>query len=202
MNESHYCELHDIAFFKRGKMRRYAHPIKDTNGEDTGAWCNEGDIEKLKELPAQEPPTDMNPPKAEPPLKSQMSNADWAEKDRVQRLSIESQVSFKGIIELMVAKIIKPEDELGRAVINYAKSRLMETPTSAKQQPPKLKSEPTGATFKDVGEFKTFCNKELKMTVSQIDKETAQFDLTTEEGRSEAWIACLANYGQEEIKSK
>ena len=32
-----YIEGHDCAFFKKGKMRQYAHPIGDT-----GQWCNEG----------------------------------------------------------------------------------------------------------------------------------------------------------------
>ena len=33
---SHYCRTHKVNFFKRGKMRSYAHQI-----EDTGKWCNE-----------------------------------------------------------------------------------------------------------------------------------------------------------------
>ena len=33
---SHYCTIHKTAFFKKGKMPGYAHPIGDT-----GEWCNE-----------------------------------------------------------------------------------------------------------------------------------------------------------------
>ncbi len=46
VKKEHWCEKHNTAFFKRGKMLEYAHPIKDT-----GEWCNE-----IKLLPAN-PPT-------------------------------------------------------------------------------------------------------------------------------------------------
>ena len=41
MAEGHYCVEHQTVWFKRGKMKGFAHPIKDENGEDTGSWCNE-----------------------------------------------------------------------------------------------------------------------------------------------------------------
>jgi len=34
--EGHWCSKHNTAFFKKGKMRGYAHPIEGTEG-----WCNE-----------------------------------------------------------------------------------------------------------------------------------------------------------------
>lgn len=37
----HWCKDHDTAFFKKGKMKSYAHPIKDAEGNDTGEWCYE-----------------------------------------------------------------------------------------------------------------------------------------------------------------
>ena len=39
--EEHWCAIHKTPFFKKGKMKAYAHPIKDEFGEDTGEWCNE-----------------------------------------------------------------------------------------------------------------------------------------------------------------
>lgn len=36
----HWCKEHNTAFFKRGKMKVYAHPIKGEDGNDTGKWCN------------------------------------------------------------------------------------------------------------------------------------------------------------------
>ena len=35
--KGHWCAEHQVVFFKRGKMRQYAHPIGDTD-----QWCNEG----------------------------------------------------------------------------------------------------------------------------------------------------------------
>lgn len=44
--EGHYCTEHETVFFKKGKMRGYAHPIGDT-----GEWCNEPE-EGGAEIPA------------------------------------------------------------------------------------------------------------------------------------------------------
>lgn len=53
-----------------------------------------------------------------------MSKAEWAQKDRISRDSIESQTAFKGMVELLVAKIILPEGVLGKAALDWAASRL------------------------------------------------------------------------------
>lgn len=37
----HWCKEHQTVWFKKGKMKGYAHPIKDESGEDTSEWCNE-----------------------------------------------------------------------------------------------------------------------------------------------------------------
>jgi len=67
MTEGHYCSIHNTVFFKKGRMRGYAHPIKDEKGNDTGEWCNEEDLEKVKNL---EPKKPIPPPlqKDEEPL--------------------------------------------------------------------------------------------------------------------------------------
>jgi hypothetical protein len=44
----HWCEKHQTHFFKKGKMKSYAHPIKDKNGNDTGEWCHERTPEDYK----------------------------------------------------------------------------------------------------------------------------------------------------------
>ena len=41
----HYCSTHKTVWFKRGRMRNYAHPIKGADGKDTGEWCNEPERE-------------------------------------------------------------------------------------------------------------------------------------------------------------
>ncbi len=48
----HFCSKHGKVFFKKGKMRGYAHPIQDEDGIDTGEWCNE-DAEEVAKLPPQ-----------------------------------------------------------------------------------------------------------------------------------------------------
>lgn len=39
----HWCSIHQTQFFKKGKMKGYAHSIKDAAGNDTGEWCNESE---------------------------------------------------------------------------------------------------------------------------------------------------------------
>ena len=39
--KGHWCPIHKVPFFKSGKMKSYAHPIKDEEGNDTGEWCHE-----------------------------------------------------------------------------------------------------------------------------------------------------------------
>jgi len=46
--KEHWCKEHDTAFFKRGRMKSYAHPIGDT-----GEWCHEH--KEQAETPPTEP---------------------------------------------------------------------------------------------------------------------------------------------------
>ena len=39
-SDAHWCSIHKTPFFMRGKMKAYAHPIKDESGITSG-WCNE-----------------------------------------------------------------------------------------------------------------------------------------------------------------
>jgi hypothetical protein len=36
---AHFCDTHATAFFMRGKMKGFAHPILDENEKETGKWC-------------------------------------------------------------------------------------------------------------------------------------------------------------------
>ena len=54
----HWCETHQTNWFKRGKMRRYAHPIADTD-----QWCNEPSASKNSNGDQTTPvPTQAQPP--------------------------------------------------------------------------------------------------------------------------------------------
>jgi hypothetical protein len=39
-HDSYFCMEHDAAWFQRGRMRGFAHPIKDAEGNETRQWCN------------------------------------------------------------------------------------------------------------------------------------------------------------------
>lgn len=57
--QEHWCSTHKTKFFKSGKMKSFAHPIKDESGNDTGEWCQEGELPEPKPTePA--PPIDLN----------------------------------------------------------------------------------------------------------------------------------------------
>jgi len=51
----HYCPVHDVNFFKKGRMKNYAHPI-----EGTDEWCNEPEAKKPE--PEQQPEASPNEP--------------------------------------------------------------------------------------------------------------------------------------------
>ena len=116
-----------------------------------------------------------------------MTNEMWAEKQRVERSSIESQVAYKGIVELMVAKIVTKEDEIGKATVDWALARLepqwKPLPEAIRQvlQPSKEKKGSDISTDRDLGaikslpEFLTAISKDFKVAPSKalkiLDKE-------------------------------
>lgn len=85
---AHYCNEHKTPFFKKGKMRRYAHPIKDADGNDTGEWCNEP--EGQTEVEKQGKPFTYSPEKS---------------------ASIETQVAVKATTDLWIADKFKADDK-------------------------------------------------------------------------------------------
>lgn len=97
----HYCVIHGTPYFKKGKMKGYAHPIKDADGEDTGEWCNE---EEAPEAPQS---------KSSPQTRSSDTNS-----------SIESQVAVKAIVELVVAGKVNVESLLFHTAENWIMSKL------------------------------------------------------------------------------
>lgn len=70
----HWCYIHQTPFFKKGKMKVYAHPVKDANGEDTGEWCNENAKEKPDETIEQ---NELTPPSKEEESKTSLIDMDW-----------------------------------------------------------------------------------------------------------------------------
>ena len=61
-SKGHWCAEHQVVFFKKGKMKSYAHPIGDT-----GEWCHEH-IEPTPEAkpePSNAPQSNSTPPQEE-----------------------------------------------------------------------------------------------------------------------------------------
>ena len=58
---SHWCAQHSTPFFKKGKMKNYAHPIEGTN-----SWCSEANKPPKSEL-VSEPVSDNAPVEEETP---------------------------------------------------------------------------------------------------------------------------------------
>ena len=98
-----FCQEHQTAFFKKGKMKNYAHMIKDENGEDTGEWCN---------APAgfaEETATSTD----------NMSKEEWADKDTRTRHSIEGQKAADLTTQLWIAEKLKDNDTRVEALLSW-----------------------------------------------------------------------------------
>ena len=95
--------------------------------------------------------------------RSDMTKEDWAKKDRIERASIETQTAFKGIIDLLVAKIILPEGSAAKEALEWASSHFkgkdLETVLNRMPglvaDPPGEKESSPYKQFKNVGEFFT-----------------------------------------------
>jgi len=104
----HYCKTHGVVWFKKGKMKGYAHPIKDGEGETIG-WCNE-DAKEVAKLEPQ--PSDNVLPEHQGVIDK--ARREVATSPREQ--SIEQQVAIKEIGEDWRAGKLKDNDPL---VVGY-----------------------------------------------------------------------------------
>ena len=120
-----WCEKHQAQWFKKGRMKGYAHPIGDT-----GQWCN------MSEEEAAHPSTYDNVPlvkeavnlgaevesvSPKPSGSSEMSKEDWAEKEAIKRRSIERQSALYAAKDIAVAKISKGVEMTVEKTIAVAK---------------------------------------------------------------------------------
>lgn len=106
---------------------------------------------------------------ATPNGKSEMTPELWEEKDRAHNWSIETQVAFKGIIELMVGKIILPEGEVAKSAIDWAQGHFKPSITTSPVAKPDKDWDKLGRQeFKDRGDFLTKATKALDITTDEI----------------------------------
>lgn len=109
MTGVNYCKEHGKIWFKSGRMKTYAHPIKDDNDETIG-WCNMPEDAKTTELPPPTTPGDPLPEQqAEIEKVTKPPVAQPARTDPRQE-SIEAQVAIKEIGEDWRAGILEPDD--------------------------------------------------------------------------------------------
>jgi hypothetical protein len=92
----HYCSEHDAVFFKRGKMRGYAHPI-----EDTGQWCNEEKEDADPKRGTSKPQSQARPQQDDDTKNQGMSKEEWREKDRITRESFHRQKALEQSVLLV-----------------------------------------------------------------------------------------------------
>lgn len=114
----HYCEEHQVKFFKKGGMKGYAHPLEDGAGETIG-WCNE------------EKPSEPKPDPPKEAVKQSSTNA-----------SIEAQVAFKGYIKLIEAGVLLDNSKEYQTTLNWANSKLANWASAGEPPKSKPKTEP------------------------------------------------------------
>lgn len=66
-SQGHYCSEHGVVFFKKGKMKQYAHPIE---GTDPVQWCNEEKAEATTSTQPKDQPTEGIPEFDATPVKN------------------------------------------------------------------------------------------------------------------------------------
>lgn len=115
----HWCKEHDTAFFKRGKMKAYGHPIE---GTDPVEWCHEHTEKGVKELPPPDLPHATEATTPEPTSKS-IIDLDWLKESlaTLQKKGIEAfsdksllgymKLAYKGVEGDTVAEIASNLDK-------------------------------------------------------------------------------------------
>ncbi len=95
-----WCSEHKTAWFKKGKMKGFAHPILDDEGNPTGEWCNKPEEEsKAKSGEKYQPRPSGHTPE--------------------ERASIENQVRAKIIAELWISKTLDRDSVLVHKLIDW-----------------------------------------------------------------------------------
>lgn len=123
----HFCKEHKIVWFKKGKMKGFAHPILDEYGDPTGKWCNEP---KQEEQPQEEAYPDI-----EAKSKASSNPPSRGYQDSPEKIaSIESQVAANITRDLVLAGKATPALEAG--LYRWLEARLGVKPTRDTNQQP------------------------------------------------------------------
>jgi len=70
----HWCPIHNVPFFKKGKMKSYAHPIE---GTDPVEWCHEQTETAPEVIEPSTEPVEIGEQKPEPTIKTIQALLNW-----------------------------------------------------------------------------------------------------------------------------
>lgn len=150
-----FCQEHQEPFFKKGKMKNYAHPIGDT-----GEWCNAP--EGAAEEPQAKAQTDN------------MSKQEWNDRDSNTRNSIEGQKAADLTTQLWISDKLKDNDVRVEALLSWLLVAL------AKNMPDKVEvviDTPAQGTFGEA-EIKALLNNAGVTQKQASDILTEKFKVT------------------------
>lgn len=118
----HWCSIHGTEFFKRGKMKGYAHPIGDS-----GEWCNEGEAKPeptpdaaqsvsspIESKVSGDVSTEQDSPIELDWLREQLAGARWSERTAISWLKSKANyqgVDFTGSLADIVRRMSKEQAE-------------------------------------------------------------------------------------------
>jgi len=160
MASEHYCKEHDAIWFMKGKMKNYAHPIEDDEGNATGKWCNE-------------------PEGTEPKPKKETKDTE----SPGRQTSIEAQNAYTGIIALMCSGKIDIHSPLAETATNYAMSKLGNWSSMGAVEESQPSNEPmiTGSQSSKILELakeKSYDNQLVVAMLLRLYEVSARKDLT------------------------
>jgi len=95
----HFCKEHNAVFFKKGKMKNFAHPIGDT-----GEWCNEGVVVEGTATVNAVPDPDSHEPPTPAPVKAEAKEKPAAVIDMVQLKKDLDTLGWTEVIKWLRAK--------------------------------------------------------------------------------------------------
>ena len=105
----HFCKEHQTVWFMKGKMKGYAHPIKDKDG-NTIEWCNEPEGEKLD--------GDKLPPPTEPGMRDEDKKIIEAITPKTTReAQTQRSITMSYASRLLESKAIPPDKLLSYAEV-------------------------------------------------------------------------------------
>ena len=132
--EAHYCKLHQIPFFKKGKMKGYAHKI-----EGTDEWCNEEAVKPIEDIIGA--PSDEELESSQPEYEEAIENLDlgidknwlddaakklkWNEATLIPWLANTYGVAKDGTLHEVIGRLTA---EQKAKFTNYVNRRLSELP--------------------------------------------------------------------------